>query len=45
MNAKQWTILIAGVCFLPLVIVIGVVMALCGHDPFAMLRELTDEPR
>lgn len=43
MNAKQWTIVAASICCLPLVIVIGVIMTLCGKDPFAELKRITRE--
>ena len=43
MNAKQWTIIAAAVCFLPVVIVIGAIMALFGHDPFRELHRITRE--
>lgn len=43
MNAKQWTVILLGVCFLPVVIVIGALMALFGHDPFRELHRITRE--
>ena len=43
MNVKQWLIIGAGVCCLPLVIVIGALMAVFGSDPFAALKRLTHE--
>lgn len=43
MNAKQWTIIAAAVCFLSVVIVIGILMTLFGHDPFRELHRITRE--
>lgn len=45
MNAKQWAIIVVGLCFLPVFIVIGAVMALCGNDPFRELRRITRDAR
>ena len=43
MNAKQWTIIVIGVCFLPVVIGVGILMTLFGHDPFRELHRITRE--
>ena len=45
MNAKQWAIIGAGICFFPIVIVIGVIMTLCGGDPFKELHRITHNAR
>lgn len=45
MNAKQWTIIGAGICFLPVFIGIGAVMALFGNDPFVTLKRITHNAR
>lgn len=45
MNAKQWTIIGLGIFFLPVIILIGGIMTLCGHDPFRELHRITHDAR
>lgn len=45
MTTKQWIIIVVGLCFLPVFIIIGAVMALCGNDPFRELRRIARDGR
>ena len=45
MNGKQGTIILLGICFLPVFIIIGAIMALCGNDPFVTLKRITHNAR
>ena len=42
MEAKQLSVIVLAVICLPVVVVVGVCMTLCGHDPWRDLKRMAD---